>query len=113
MADILRTPGSAGGRCRIVEHAGLVWTVATAPGASVAEQTQAALAQIEANLTEAGTDKHRIVEATVYLADLSTKEEMDEVWRAWIPDDGWPCRACVGAKLFGDALIEIKLTAAK
>ena len=24
---------------------------------------------------------------------------MDAVWCTWIPDDGWPCRACVGTEL--------------
>ena len=38
---------------------------------------------------------------------------MDQVWCDWIPDDGWPCRACVGADLFDDTMVEIKLTAAK
>ena len=113
MARIKRTPGIYQGRCRIVEHAGLVWTVATAPGATVGEQTQKSLAVIEANLAEAGTDKHHILEATVYLSDLATKPEMDEVWCAWIPDDGWPCRACVGTDLAGDTTVEIKVTAAK
>ncbi len=113
MAAIERTPGSARGRCRIVEHDGLIWTVATAEGETVAEQTSATLARIEASLIEAGTDKHHILDATVYLADLGTKVEMDAVWCAWIPDDGWPCRACVGTELAGDTLVEIKLTAAK
>lgn len=111
--SITRIPGTARGRCRIVAHGGFVWTVATADGATVAEQTRAALRQIEANLTEAGTDKHHMVEAVVYLTDMSTKAEMDEVWCDWIPDDGWPCRACVGTRLAPGDLVEIKVTAVK
>ncbi|HEY5701674.1 MAG TPA: RidA family protein, partial [Gammaproteobacteria bacterium] len=61
--SITRIPGAARGRCKTVSHNGMVWTVATAPGSTVAEQTRAALAQIETNLKEAGTDTHRIVEA--------------------------------------------------
>jgi enamine deaminase RidA (YjgF/YER057c/UK114 family) len=110
---IIRIPGTAEGRCKTVEHNGVVWTVATADGATVAEQTRAALAQIEANLNEAGTDKHHMVEAVVYLTDMSRKSEMDEVWCDWVPDDGWPCRACVGTRLAGDNLVEIKVTAVK
>lgn len=75
------------------------------------EQTRAALARIEASLEEAGTDRHRIVEALVYLTDMSKKAEMDEVWCEWIPDDGWPCRACVGTTLAPGDLVEIKVTA--
>lgn len=115
MADIIRTPGNAQGRCRTVEHNGLVWTVGTAQGrgTTVAEQTRATLEHIEANLAEAGTDKHRIVEAMVYLVDMASKAEMDAVWCDWIPDDGWPCRACVGTDLAPGDLVEIKVTAAK
>lgn len=113
MDSIKRTPGGARGRCRIVEHAGLVWTVATGPGATVAEQTRSTLAGLEASLEEAGTDKHHILEAVVYLADMATKAEMDQIWCDWIPDGGWPCRACVGADLAPGDRVEIKLTAAK
>ena len=113
MSGIKRTPGGAHGRCRTVEHNGLVWTVGTGTGASVAEQTRSTLAQIESNLEEAGSDKHNILEAVVYLRDMATKAEMDEVWCDWIPDDGWPCRACVGTELAPGDLVEIKLTATK
>ena len=113
MSEIERTPGNARGRCRIVAHGGLVWTVATGPGSNVAEQTRATLRQLEANLAEAGTDKHRMVDATVYLADMATKAEMDAAWCAWIPDDGWPCRACVGTALAPGDLVEIKVTAVR
>ncbi|WP_282610693.1 RidA family protein [Pelagibius sp. Alg239-R121] len=113
MSEIERTPGGARGRCRSVTYGDFVWTVGTGTGASVAEQTRSTLAQIENNLKEAGTDKHRILEATVYLTDMATKAEMDEVWCDWIPDDGWPCRACVGTDLAPGDLVEVKLIAAK
>lgn len=113
MTEIERTPGHARGRCRTVAQGGLLWTVATGPGANVAEQTRSTLAQLEANLKEAGSSKQQILEATVYLADMATKAEMDAVWCDWIPDDGWPCRACVGAALVPGDFVEIKLLATK
>lgn len=109
---IKRIQHGARGRCKTVIHNGLVWTVGTAEGATVAEQTRILLAKIEASLIEAGTDKRHILEAVVYLADMATKAEMDEVWCDWIPNDGWPCRACVGTDLYPGDLVEIKLTAA-
>jgi enamine deaminase RidA (YjgF/YER057c/UK114 family) len=114
-SDIKRTAGGARGRSRIVESDGLVWTVATAQGKgiSVAAQTRATLEHLEANLEEAGSGKHQILEAVVYLADMSTKAEMDEVWCDWIPDDAWPCRACVAVNLAPGDLVEIKVTAKK
>ena len=113
MSKITRVPGQAKGRCRYVTSAGLVWSVATSEGAgdNVAQQTHATLANLEANLLEAGSDKHHILEAVVYLGDMDRKAEMDEVWCAWIPDDGWPNRACVGADLAAGDLDEIKVTA--
>ena len=81
-------------------------------GDTVAEQTRVTLADLEQSLIEAGSNKHRIIEATIYLPDMSTKQEMDDVWCDWIPDDGWPQRACVGAQLMPGDLIEIRLSAA-
>lgn len=112
MAGMHRINGGAKGRSKTVKHGSFVWTVATGPGLTVAEQTQSTLAKLEANLIEAGTDKHHILEAVVYLTDMTTKQEMDEVWCDWIPDDGWPCRACVGTDLYPGDLVEVKLMAA-
>ncbi len=115
MIGIQRRPGNAQGRCRTVSAGDFVWTVATAGGQgnTVAEQTQATLAQLEANLLEAGSSKARIVEAVVYLTDMNEKAEMDAVWCDWIPADAWPNRACVGTVLAPGDLVEIKLTALK
>ena len=115
MTEIQRRPGAAKGRCRTVSAGEFVWTVATAggQGGSVAEQTQATLAQLEANLLEAGSGKDRIVEAVVYLTNMNEKAEMDAVWCDWIPADGWPNRACVGTALAPGDLVEIKVTALK
>ncbi len=111
---IQRWPGSAQGRSRIVKHAGVVYTVATArdKAASVGRQTADALAVIDANLAEAGTDKSRLLSATVYITDMAHKPEMDAAWRAWVARDGWPQRACVAVALDGRDLVEIVVTAA-
>jgi enamine deaminase RidA (YjgF/YER057c/UK114 family) len=111
--EITRLKGTAKGRARAVAHGGLVYAVATGPGAGVAEQTRATLAQIDRNLGDAGSDRTRILQATVYLRDMATKEEMDAVWRDWIGGpENWPQRACVGADLAGSDLVEIVVTAA-
>lgn len=113
MTEIEHLPGQARGRCRAVAHGGLVWSVATAQGTTVAEQTAASLNILDANLADAGTDKTRIVEAVVYLTDMAAKADMDAVWCDWIPDGAWPCRACVGADLAPGDLVEIKVTAVR
>lgn len=67
---------------------------------------------MDSRLAEAGTDKSNILEATVFLSDLSTFDEFDAVWREYIPFGEGPSRATVGAVLGGGALVEIKITAA-
>lgn len=73
--------------------------------------TRASLEILDANLNEAGSDKHHIVEAVVYLTDMANKAAMDAVWCDWIPDGCWPNRACVGTDLAPGTLVEIKMTA--
>jgi enamine deaminase RidA (YjgF/YER057c/UK114 family) len=111
---IERWKGSAAGRNRTVRHGGIVYTVATAPGADIRTQTRAALSAIDANLAEAGSDKTCLLSVQIFMADLAQKAAMDEVWNAWIGPDwqNWPQRACVGAPLAGDTLVEIVVTAA-
>ena len=114
MADIGRWQGDARGRSRATAWRDLVFTVATAPGASVAEQTRASLAQISENLAEAGTDNTRLLSATVYLTDIANKAEMDAEWCEWIGDAAnWPQRACVQAALAPGTLVEITVIAAR
>lgn len=69
------------------------------PGASVAEQTRTVLARIDRYLAEAGTDKTRLVQATIWLTDMSTFDEMNKVWDAWVAPGCTPARATVEAKL--------------
>jgi len=113
--DIQRLAGSAAGRCRAVAWRDLVFTVATARDKrpSVAAQTADALALLDRNLADAGTDKSRILSATVYLADMSTKGEMNDAWLAWVDPDHPPQRACIGVALEGADLVEIVVVAAR
>jgi enamine deaminase RidA (YjgF/YER057c/UK114 family) len=113
--DIQRFPGSAPGRSRAVSFESLVFTVATAAGplTSLQDQTCQVLARIEQNLADADSDKTRLLSATVYLANIADKAEMDEVWNAWIGPDNWPQRACVQAGLAPNTLVEITVIAAR
>ena len=83
-------------------------------GDSVADQTRTCLKQIEAHLATAGSDKRRILQATIWLADMSDFAEMNEVWDAWVPDGHAPARACGEAKLASPELkVEFLITAAR
>lgn len=80
----------------------------------VAGQTQAVLDKIDALLARAGTQKTRVLSATIYLTDISTFGEMNDVWKKWVPVGATPARATVEAKLaLPEFLVEISVVAAK
>ena len=115
MLEITRLTGTAMGRCRAVASEQLAFAVATAGhiGDDLKAQTAESLAQIDRNLADVGSDKSKILQATVYLTDIANKAEMDEVWNAWIGPDNWPQRACVGVQLAPGDLVEIVVVAAR
>lgn len=88
--------------------------VASDPAADVAGQTRQVLAAIDALLAEAGSDKTRILSATIYLADIGTFAQMNYVWDAWVPAGHAPARATVEARLAASAYkVEIQVVAAR
>jgi enamine deaminase RidA (YjgF/YER057c/UK114 family) len=112
---IKRYPGTVPTRAGTVVHNGLVYTVATSPNKSVPlyEQTRGALAVIDRSLAEAGSHKSRILTATVYITDMSRKPDMNRAWDEWVDPANPPRRACIGATLEGQDLVEILVTAAQ
>lgn len=100
---------------QIVTHNGTVYLagqVGTA-GASVAQQTQDCLNQIDALLAEVGSDKTRILQTIIWLDNMNDFAEMNGVWDAWVPEGHTPARACGEAKLArSDFTVEIIVTAA-
>ena len=82
-------------------------------GKSVKEQTADILAQIDATLKQAGTDKTKILKANIWLTDIGKWAEMNEAWDAWVVAGQTPARATVEAKLAGPGLdVEIMVEAA-
>ena len=101
---------------RAVTHDNLVFLsgiVADDNSLSMKEQTEQVLAKIDGFLAEAGTDKTRILSATVYLAAISGKDEMNEAWMAWLDKSDLPARAAVGVQLTPNTLVEIMVCATK
>ena len=110
-----RFPGERKGRCAAVVSDGLVYAVATDPECAegIDAQTHNTLQELDRVLAEAGSGKAGLIQATVYLSAIASKPEMDAVWNEWVgPEQNWPQRACVGADLAGDDLVEIVVTAA-
>lgn len=85
-----------------------------ATGDGYAEQTRAIVAQIDQLLAEAGTDKSKLLSATIWLADMRGFAEMNSVWDAWVDPANTPARACVEAKLAAPQyIVEIGVIAAR
>jgi enamine deaminase RidA (YjgF/YER057c/UK114 family) len=85
----------------------------TAAGKSVKEQTKDILAQIDATLKQADTDKTMIIKANIWLSDIKTFAQMNEAWDAWVVPGQTPARATVEAKLAAPGLdVEIMVEAA-
>lgn len=99
---------------RIVKHNSVVYLCGqTSEAVTVSEQTREILAKIENLLAKAGSDKTRILQCEIWLADMADFAEMNAVWDAWVPDGHAPARACGESKLARDALkVEMIVTAA-
>jgi enamine deaminase RidA (YjgF/YER057c/UK114 family) len=81
--------------------------------ADATAQTANVLAQIDTLLAELGMTKSRIVDATIYLADMADYNAMNTAWDLWVEEDQAPARATVEARLANpEWKVEIKVTAA-
>ncbi|MGA9089529.1 MAG: RidA family protein [Bradyrhizobium sp.] len=86
----------------------------TTAGESVAKQTQEVLSIIDGHLAKAGSDKSKLLTATIYLTDMKTFTEMNAVWDGWVSAGNTPARATVEAKLAAPQYnVEIMVTAAR
>jgi enamine deaminase RidA (YjgF/YER057c/UK114 family) len=102
---------------QIVIHGDTVYLagqVANDSNANITVQTQQVLQKIDALLTEAGSDKSKILSAQIWLASIGHFAQMNEVWDAWVPEGHAPGRACIEARLASpDLLVEVGIIAAR
>lgn len=83
------------------------------PGDDITAQTKTVLAHIDRLLAEAGTDKSKLLQATIWLADMADFGAMNAVWDAWVDPANPPARATGESKLAGpEYLVEIIVIAA-
>jgi enamine deaminase RidA (YjgF/YER057c/UK114 family) len=76
-------------------------------------QAKQVLANIDRLLGEAGSDKTRILSATIYLPDMNDFAAMNAVWEGWVAQGQAPARATVQSKLAAAGYkIEIQIIAA-
>jgi enamine deaminase RidA (YjgF/YER057c/UK114 family) len=77
------------------------------------EQTANTLAQIDAVLEKQGSDKSRILDATIFLANKDDFAAMNKAWDAWVVAGHAPVRCTVQATLMKpEYKVEIKIIAA-
>ena len=103
---------------KVVVHGDTVYlaglTANKTVGHSLAEQSAEILSLIDGFLAKAGTDKSKLLTATIWLSDIRTVDEFNKVWDAWVIAGQTPARACIEALLQGpDKKIEIQVTAAR
>jgi len=113
----IRRIGAGPRMSKAVVHANTVYLAGQvadkSKGASVADQTSEIVGIIDALLAEAGSDKTKILSATIYLSDISTFAQMNAVWDTWVVAGHTPARATVEAKLAApEYTVEIAVIAA-
>ena len=77
----------------------LAGQVASDGSQDITGQTTQVLAQIDALLTRAGTDKSKILMCQIFIADLADFPAMNAVWERWVAPGNAPPRATVQARL--------------
>lgn len=102
---------------RVVLHNGIASLAGVTAGnksEDLAGQTRQILARIEELLRMVGSDRSKIISATIFLTDMSAKGQFNEVWSEWFAPEILPARAVVGVASLGDesTKIEIVCTAA-
>lgn len=117
MNEIVRIKPMGGKLSDAVEYGGLIYLagqVASKLDVGMKAQTEDILRQIDALLATRGSNKSRILTATVYVNDMGLKPQMDQAWMAWVDRTHPPARATVQAQLGSpDTLVEIMCIAAQ
>ncbi len=102
---VVFTPGNE----RLVYLAG---QVAEDRSADVTTQSRQVLAAIDRLLAEVGSDKTRLLSATIFLPDMADFPALNAVWEAWVVPGQTPARATVEAALaHPDYKVEIQVVA--
>ncbi len=102
---------------QIVEYGDMIFLagqVADDPSADATGQTQQIVDKIDRYLAEAGSDRTKLLSATIWLSDIRYFADMNSVWDAWVPEGHAPGRTCVETLLAGPQfLVEITVIAGR
>ncbi len=86
--------------------------VADDPQQDIGGQVSQILAQIDGRLALVGSDRTRMLQVLIYLADLTEGPALNVLWDAWVPEGHAPARACVQAGLAPGYRVKMVITAA-
>jgi enamine deaminase RidA (YjgF/YER057c/UK114 family) len=113
MSDIVRL-GNSPRWSDVVIHAGVARWVEVAEDTSGGARSQISqvLKQIDDTLAQLASDRRRLLEVLIFLADLSDAPILNELWDAWVLRGSAPIRACVQAGLGAGCRVEMIVTAA-
>jgi enamine deaminase RidA (YjgF/YER057c/UK114 family) len=98
----------------VVVHRGVAHWVEVAEDMSLDARGQIAqvLAQIDATLEAINSDRTRLLQVLVYIADYNDGLILNELWDAWVPASHPPVRAMVQVGLGKSCKVEMVVTAA-
>ena len=117
MAKIQRGPGNVPTRTWGSGYKDLVWALGMSDDFTLSAEDQAkrAYENLDKVLADLGTDKTKILSATVILNDIGNKPMTDKIWAEWIGGDPahWPERSCHGVTLHAGNQIEIRVVAVR
>ena len=113
MSEIQRY-GSSKRWSDIVVHRGVAHWVEVAEDMSLDARGQIAqvLGQIDATLKTINSDRTRLLQVLVYVADHDDAGTLNELWDAWVPAAHPPVRAMVQVGLGASCKVEMVVTAA-
>jgi enamine deaminase RidA (YjgF/YER057c/UK114 family) len=101
---------------RVVAHAGVLYfggIVASDRSQPMEGQTLQVLEALDRLLEAQGSKRSKLLSVTIYLSDMTAKDEMNKIWTSWFLPEELPARATIGvADLGAGTLIEIVATAA-
>ncbi len=86
--------------------------VADDPSQDIRGQVAQVLAQMDARLAVVGSDRTRLLQVTIYVADLKDGVILNSLWDDWIPEGHAPARACIQVGLSPGYLVEMVIVAA-
>ena len=110
----IRRYGSSARWADVVVHRGVAHWVEVAEDLALDARGQIGqvLAQIDATLNTIGSDRTRLLQVLVYLADAHDAAVLNELWDAWVPAGHPPVRAMVQVGLGNGCKVELVVTAA-